>query len=122
MRPSFLLCPLPATVGVALCLLLSSVVSPAFADSDRKPVILDTQTGINDGQSGIVMQNAPLSRKPIVAAQSPAAPTQLDQSNAQTPMIVAPYIKVPMPGANTGTSGGGTAPLPIMRLHPGANQ
>nr|WP_245982763.1 hypothetical protein [Trinickia fusca] len=98
------------------------MASPAFADSDRKPVILDTQTGINDGQSGIVMQNAPLSRKPIVAAQPPAAPTQLEQSNGQTPMIVAPYIKLPASGASMGAGGAGATPPPIMRVHPGANQ
>jgi len=71
----------------------SAVLAPARA-ADRQPLVLDTQRGISDGQSGIVLQNAPLSRAPMVGAQPAARPAELG-SNASPPMIVAPYVQVP---------------------------
>lgn len=97
MRFRFPIRAFPA-VCAAACLLLSGIAPPAMADG--KPLILDTQTGINDGQSGIVLQNAPLSRKPIVEAQPMAAPVQLEESSAQPPVIVSPYIQLPGVGAS----------------------
>lgn len=74
--------------AAALLLLQASL---ACAGSDRPPVVLDTQTGIHDGRSGIVLQNAPLSRQPMVAA--PAAATLPEYAApAQPPIIVSPYI------------------------------
>ena len=64
-------------------------------------MILDSQSGINDGQSGTVLQTAPLSRQPIVGAQPIATPTEL-APNSSVPIVVAPYIQLP--------AGGGTPP------------
>lgn len=89
---------------VAASLTTVFAVSTTFATSSnvaRKPVILDSQSGISDGQSGTVLQTAPLSRQPIVGAQPIAAPTEL-APNSSVPFVVAPYIPVPV--------GGGTAP------------
>jgi len=74
--------------------LFAAALSPALADSDRPPVILDTQTGIHDGKSGVILQNAPLTRQPMVPAQSTATlPDMAPQ--AQQPIVVAPYIELP---------------------------
>lgn len=58
----------------------------------------DTQSGIHDGKSGIVLQNAPLSRAPIVAPAQPAPMTELPSGSTMgstAPMVVIPYIEVP---------------------------
>jgi hypothetical protein len=75
------------------------VIADAHADSANsgQPLLLDTQHGITDGKSGTVLQNAPLSRAAIVSAQPAVAPTELSP-NAQTPIIVAPYVEVPAGG------------------------
>jgi hypothetical protein len=96
----------------ALAALLITVcfVPATFAASTtaRKPVILDSQGGINDGQSGTVLQTAPLSRQPIVEAQPIAAPAEL-APNSSVPIVVAPYVQLP--------GGGGMAP-PQPQPHP----
>jgi hypothetical protein len=74
-----------------------AAVSP-YAMADGPPVVLDTQTGIHDGQSGIVLQNAPLSRAPMVPAQQLPTPTELNATSGDQPLVVAPYIA--LPGAN----------------------
>ncbi|MFL9861790.1 hypothetical protein PQR72_39735 [Paraburkholderia madseniana] len=88
-------------------------VSATFAASSntaRKPVILDSQSGISDGHSGTVLQTAPLSRQPIVGAQPIATPTEL-APNSSIPFVVAPYIPVPV--------GGGTpSPQPQPQTRP----
>ena len=61
-------------------------------------MILDTQHGISDGQSGTVLQTAPLSHERIVQAQPMVTPTELTP-NSSEPLIVAPYIRVPAGGA-----------------------
>ncbi|WP_408467516.1 hypothetical protein [Paraburkholderia fungorum] len=71
-------------------------------------MILDSQSGISDGQSGTVLQTALFSRQPIVGAQPIAAPTEL-APNSSIPFVVAPYIPVPV--------GGGT-PSPQPRPQP----
>jgi hypothetical protein len=68
-------------------------------------IVLDTQTGIHDGQSGIVLQNAPLSSAPMVPAQQLPTLDPQDASGGQPPIVVAPYIA--LPGANAATSGAG---------------
>lgn len=85
-------------VKAAVCLAFAGIASIAMADGP--PVVLDTQTGVHDGQSGLVLQNAPLSRAPMVPMQQLAAPAQLDPAaaNAQPPIVVAPYIALPGPG------------------------
>ncbi|MFM0015567.1 hypothetical protein PQR46_30685 [Paraburkholderia sediminicola] len=115
MRPVRLLKSVLA-MTVAASLTTVFAVSATFAASSndaRKPVILDSQSGINDGQSGTVLQTAPLSRQPIVGAQPIATPTEL-APNSSIPIVVAPYIPVPV--------GGGTAspqpqpqPRPVLR-------
>ncbi|OAJ61528.1 hypothetical protein A6V36_24475 [Paraburkholderia ginsengiterrae] len=105
--------PLKLILAVALAASLTTVfaVSNAFAASasERKPLILDSQSGISDGQSGTVLQTAPLSRQPIVGAQPIAAPAEL-APNSSMPYIVAPYIQLPV--------GGGTSPQPQPQLQP----
>ncbi|MDE1009608.1 MAG: hypothetical protein OSB38_28515 [Paraburkholderia fungorum] len=82
----------------------------ATSGNTRKPVILDSQTGINDGQSGTVLQTAPLSRQPIVGAQPIATPAEF-APNSSVPFVVAPYIPVPV--------GGGTpSPQPYPQPRP----
>jgi hypothetical protein len=83
------------------CVLALAHVSAAWADGP--PLILDTQKGISDGQKGLVLQNAPLSHEPMVAAKGPAG-LPADQSQSSQPYIVAPYIEVP--------GGGGAGPNP----------
>ncbi|KGD36779.1 hypothetical protein DO72_2547 [Burkholderia pseudomallei] len=80
----------------ALCVIATTAV--AGSDSARAPLILDTQSGIHDGKSGIVLQNAPLSRAPIVAPAQPAPMTELPSGSTMgstAPMVVIPYIEVP---------------------------
>ncbi|MGF6759241.1 hypothetical protein [Paraburkholderia sp. GAS42] len=85
------------------------LTSAAFAASGGQPLILDTQRGISDGQSGTVLQNAPLSHAPIVQAQPIAAPTELP-TNSSTPIIVAPYVDL--------QAGGGGSPYPRPQPQP----
>jgi hypothetical protein len=87
-----------AAAHAAVCLALVGITLSAMADGP--PVLLDTQTGVHDGQSGLVLQNAPLSREPMVPMQQLAAPTQVDSgaANGQPPIVVAPYIALPGPG------------------------
>ncbi|CAD6547109.1 hypothetical protein LMG27952_04521 [Paraburkholderia hiiakae] len=59
-----------------------------------QPLILDTQRGISDGQPGVVLQNAPLSREPMVQAAQPAG---LVPDSSQ-PYVVAPYVEVQQGG------------------------
>ncbi|HEY4295189.1 MAG TPA: hypothetical protein VGM85_01840 [Paraburkholderia sp.] len=88
--------------GAALAALVALAATLAPADAaDRQPLVLDTQRGISDGQPGVVLQNAPLSRAPMVNAQSPARPVELAPDAAQPPIIVAPYVQ--LPGASGGT-------------------
>jgi len=74
----------------------ASAASAALAASptNRQPLVLDTQSGISDGQGGTVLQTAPLSHSRIVEAQPIAAPEELP-ANGSAPYIVAPYIQVP---------------------------
>ncbi|KWZ50277.1 MULTISPECIES: hypothetical protein [unclassified Burkholderia] len=78
------------------CAALFGIATAAVAGSDstRAPLILDTQSGIHDGKSGIVLQNAPLSRAPIVAPTQPAPMTELPPGST-APLVVIPYIEVP---------------------------
>lgn len=97
--------PLKSILAVTIAASLTSVFagSTAYAASTsaRKPMILDSQNGINDGQSGTVLQTAPLSHQPIVEAQPIATPAEL-APNSSIPIVVAPYIQLP--------TGGGTPP------------
>jgi hypothetical protein len=105
--------PLKFILAAVLAASLTSVIAVSSAvaasTSDRKPLILDSQSGINDGQSGTVLQTAPLSRQPIVGAQPIAAPAEL-APNSSVPLIVAPYIQLPV--------GGGTPPPPQPQPRP----
>ena len=87
------------TALAALAVVFGTALAPAHA-ADRQPLVLDTQRGISDGQSGVVLQNAPLSRAPIVNAQSPGRPVELAPDAAQQPVIVSPYVE--WSGANGG--------------------
>lgn len=72
-------------------LLAAAPSHPAFAASDGQPLVLDSKTGIHDGQSGIVLQNAPLVSEPMVPAQSLPVATEL-APQGQPPIVVSPYI------------------------------
>lgn len=81
---------------VALGLICMAASHGALAAQDRPPVVLDTQTGIHDGRSGVVLQTAPLNPAPIVTPAEIRQPAGQQQNN-QVPMVVAPYIKMPTP-------------------------
>jgi hypothetical protein len=114
MAPVRLIRALPGAVVPTLCaavslLALATPMAFAASSSGGQPLILDTQHGISDGQSGTVLQTAPLSRERIVQAQPMATPTELTP-NSSVPLIVAPYIQLPV--------GGGGAPAPYPRPQP----
>lgn len=81
----------------------------AASSGGGQPLILDTQKGISDGQSGTVLQTAPLSHARIVEAQPIATPTEL-APNSSPPILVSPYIEVPAGGQSK------TSPKPRLRL------
>jgi hypothetical protein len=101
-------------LAVATAALLTTVcaVPTAFATPDgaRRPVIVDSQGGIINGQSGTVVQTGPLSWQPIVGAQPIAAPTELPPPESSIPIVVAPYLQLP--------AGGGAPPRPQPRPLP----
>ncbi|WP_374192410.1 hypothetical protein [Trinickia acidisoli] len=106
---------LRTAVCAAAYLVLIGVASRAMADG--QPLVLDTQTGIHDGQSGFVLQNAPLSRAAIVPAQQLPTPDQSnDATSGQPPIIVAPYVAVP------GAKGTAQAPAASSRMPPANRQ
>lgn len=78
-------------------------------------VVLDTQTGIHDGKGGLVLQNAPLSRAPMVPARQLPTLEPSDSASGQPPIIVAPYVN--LPGA-----GGAPAAGASYRMSPGNRQ
>lgn len=88
-----------AAAAISASLITVFAVPAAFAASSNtgKPLILDTQSGISDGQSGAVLQTAPLSQELIVGAQPIAAPSEL-APNSSVPIVVAPYIQLPVGG------------------------
>lgn len=94
---------LVVTFAASLATIVTVPTALAASSSTRKPVILDSQNGISDGQSGTVLQTAPLSRQPIVEAQPIATPAEL-APNSSVPIVVAPYIQLP--------AGGPTPPQP----------
>jgi hypothetical protein len=96
------------TVALAASLTTIFAVPTAFAASDsaRRPVIIDSQGGIINGQSGTLLLSAPPSPQPIVDAQPIAAPAEL-APDSSVPFVVAPYIQLP--------AGGGVPPRPQPR-------
>jgi hypothetical protein len=92
----------------------ASAASAKASAASGKPLILDTQTGISDGQSGTVLQTAPLSHAPIVSAQPMASPTEL-APNSSTPVVVAPYVQVPGGGSNSSSGSGAVQKQPKAR-------
>jgi hypothetical protein len=101
----------PVLNAIAISLTMVGAMSSASAasGSSRKPVVLDSQSGINDGQSGTILQTAPLSQQPIVEARPIATPTEL-APNSSVPLVVAPDIQLPI--------GGGATPQPRPRPVP----
>jgi len=85
-------------------------LASAAAHATGQPLILDTQRGISDGQSGIVLQNAPLSSRPMVQMQSLPTLNGTGTDGSQAPIVVAPYVEVP--------GGGGRPPRPMPRPSP----
>lgn len=84
----------------------------AGAATSSKPLILDTQRGIQDGQGGLVLQTAPLSSEPIVEPAGMRMPAG-QGPNSSVPLFVAPYINVPAWGASRANQ-----PRPTPRLQP----
>ncbi|MET3219173.1 UNVERIFIED_ORG: hypothetical protein ABIC48_006979 [Burkholderia territorii] len=66
----------------------------AGAATSSRPLVLDTQRGIQDGKGGLVLQTAPLSPEPIVEPAGMRAPAG-QGPNTSVPLFVAPYINVP---------------------------
>ncbi|MBR8077927.1 hypothetical protein [Burkholderia cenocepacia] len=66
----------------------------AGAATSSRPLVLDTQRGIQDGKGGLVLQTAPLSSEPIVEPAGMRAPAG-QAPNTSVPLFVAPYINVP---------------------------
>ncbi|KWH59237.1 hypothetical protein [Burkholderia anthina] len=64
------------------------------AATSSRPLVLDTQRGIQDGKGGLVLQTAPLSSEPIVEPAGMRAPAG-QGPNTSVPLFVAPYINVP---------------------------
>jgi hypothetical protein len=92
---------------MTVCAVSTALATP---DSARRPVILDSQGGINDGQSGTVIRTGPTSWQPIVSAQPMATPAELAPPESSVPFVVAPYIQLPV--------GGGLPPRPQPRPVP----
>ncbi|MGK8203385.1 hypothetical protein ACRS3T_06165 [Burkholderia cenocepacia] len=65
----------------------------AAAATSSKPLILDTQRGIQDGTGGLMLQTAPLSSEPIVEPAGMRAPVG-QGANTSIPLFMAPYIDV----------------------------
>ncbi|MGR3911629.1 hypothetical protein Q3A80_31745 [Burkholderia sp. SR8] len=86
-----------ARLVLGAAVLVHGVVAGAATSS--RPLILDTQRGIQDGKGGLVLQTAPLSSEPIV---EPAGlrTTAGQGANSSVPLFVAPYINVPGWGAS----------------------
>jgi hypothetical protein len=106
MRSIILLRVLPAACAAGM-FALSCASSGAIAASTSKPLVLDSQNGVSDGQSGLILQTAPLSHQPMVAATPAATPTELPSEESAPPIVVAPYINLP--------TGGASAPRPVYR-------
>lgn len=82
-------------VRTAACVTLVGISTCALADGP--PLILDSQTGVHGGQSGVILQSAPFSHEPMVPAQQLPTPQQLNTTSGEPPIIVAPYIALPGP-------------------------
>lgn len=120
---------LRTVVRAATYLALMGAASHALADGQplildsrtgihdgQSGVVLDTQTGIHDGRSGVVLQNAPLSPAPMVPAQQLPTLQPSDATDGQPPIVVAPYIA--LPGANGAAPAAGSG----YRMSPGRRQ
>ena len=107
--------PFIRTLRYAIPVALVSVViaSNVLAASSRgQPLILDTQKGISDGQSGTILQTAPLSHARIVEAQPIATPPELSPNSP--PILVSPYIEYPAGGpSQTAPRSRLRAPAPV---------
>ncbi|MGF6596613.1 hypothetical protein P3T23_001324 [Paraburkholderia sp. GAS448] len=98
--------------GIAAVLLTTAFLLPvANAASGGQPLILDTQRGISDGQSGTILQTAPLSHARIVQAQPIASPTELS-TDSSVPIMVAPYINLPVGAGGSQRAQPSPRPLP----------
>jgi len=101
--------------GAAAAFFTLTLVSPAaMAASGGQPLVLDSQRGVSDGQSGTILQTGPLSNERIVEAQPIASPTELSP-NPSGPVIVAPYVNLPV---GAGGQGGKTAQMPRPQPRP----
>lgn len=98
-----------ATLANAVMAMTMALAS-AGAHAAGQPLILDTQRGISDGQSGTVLQNAPLSPQPMVPMHALPTLNGTGADGSQVPIIVAPYVEVP--------GGGGRPPQPMPRPSP----
>jgi hypothetical protein len=92
----------PLTVWLAAAMAGALALTHAVARADGPPLVLDTQTGIHDGRTGMVLQNAPLSHEPMVTARQPAG----GAADSSPPYIVVePRINVPGGGTRSGAAG-----------------
>lgn len=101
--------------AIAVTLLTTASFAPSASASPegaRRPVIIDSQGGIDNGQSGTVLRTGPLSWEPIVGARPIAAPVELAPPESSMPVVVSPYIQLPTPGRKHQRMPPSSLPLP----------
>ncbi|WER49872.1 hypothetical protein CupriaWKF_22410 [Cupriavidus sp. WKF15] len=93
--------------AASVAMLLAAASSAVFAaPADGKPLVLDTQSGISDGKrGGTGLQTGPLSPRDAAGSHPGMTPDA-----SQYPVVVAPYIEVPV--------GGSRPPYPAPRPRP----
>jgi hypothetical protein len=106
-------------VTAALLLISGLMACGAFAQAGGRPLVLGTQTGIQSGVGGTVLQTGPLNDAGMVPARPMAALPELPQQDQQT-IVVSPYIEL-QPGGHNGGQGygpsSGSSPAPPTSGH-----
>lgn len=106
--------PIKCAVIAVLCLVSGLATVSAFAQAGGQPLILGTQTGMQSGAGGTVLQTGPLNESGMVPAHPMAKLPELTQQDQQT-IVVSPYIDLQQGGHHGGqgygsSSGGQQAP------------
>jgi hypothetical protein len=90
-------------------LICSAMIADTFAQAGGRPLILDTQTGIQSGAGGTVLQTGPLNGQGMVPARPLATLPEVSAQQGQQPIVVSPYIEV-QPGGYSGPQGYAISP------------
>jgi hypothetical protein len=94
--------------ATALLLVSGLMACDAFAQAGGRPLVLDTQTGIQSGAAGTVLQTGPLYGSGMIPARPMATLPELPQQDQQT-IVVSPYIEL-QPGGHNSGQGYGSSP------------